>query len=161
MAIASAADARGHGGFRRLGGGGGLALAAALDRALLAAQRLRDTLDTAARQQAELATQLARVLALAGPCAPHDAGRMVCPTHIVSDEGRAARSVSTRTPTSLSPREREVLGLLAAGQSNRRIAQALCLGTRTVRRHGANAYLKIGAHNKAEATAYALRRGLA
>jgi LuxR family transcriptional regulator, maltose regulon positive regulatory protein len=61
----------------------------------------------------------------------------------------------------LTAREAEVLGLLAAGRSNRDIAEALCLSPRTVQRHVANAYLKIGAHNKAEATAYALRHGLA
>ncbi|CAA9588233.1 MAG: hypothetical protein AVDCRST_MAG88-4354, partial [uncultured Thermomicrobiales bacterium] len=64
-------------------------------------------------------------------------------------------------PDRLSRREAEVLRLLAAGQSNGQIAQALFLSPRTVQRHVANAYLKIGAHNKAEATAYALRHGLA
>ncbi len=64
-------------------------------------------------------------------------------------------------PGGLSRREAEVLGLLAAGRSNHHIAHTLCLSPRTVQRHIANAYLKIGAHNKAEATAYALRHGLA
>ena len=54
-----------------------------------------------------------------------------------------------------------MLGLLATGQSNRRIAQVLCLSPRTVQRHVANVYLKIGAHCRAEATAHALRHGLA
>lgn len=61
----------------------------------------------------------------------------------------------------LSPREAEVLGLLARGASNRDIAQALFLSPRTVQRHVANVYLKIGAHNRAEATAYALTHRLA
>ena len=61
----------------------------------------------------------------------------------------------------LSRREAEVLRQLAAGRSNGQIAQALYLSPRTVQRHVANAYLKIGAHNKAEATTYALRHGLA
>ncbi len=60
----------------------------------------------------------------------------------------------------LSRREEEVLRLLADGQSNRRIAQALFLSPRTVQRHVANVYLKIGAHCRAEATAYALDHGL-
>jgi DNA-binding CsgD family transcriptional regulator len=64
-------------------------------------------------------------------------------------------------PFGLSRREAEVLRLLAAGRSNQQIAVALYLSPRTVQRHVANAYLKIGAHNKAEATAYALRHGLA
>lgn len=62
---------------------------------------------------------------------------------------------------SLSRREVEVLRLLAAGHSNRRIAQALYLSPRTVQRHVANVYLKIGAHCRSEATAYALRHRLA
>ncbi len=44
-----------------------------------------------------------------------------------------------------------MLGLLAAGHSNRRIAHALCLSPGTGQRHVANAYLKIGAHNRAAA----------
>ncbi len=64
-------------------------------------------------------------------------------------------------PSGLSPREIEVLSLLAAGRSNGAIAAALCLSPATVQRHVANTYLKIDAHNRAEATAYALRHGLA
>ena len=64
-------------------------------------------------------------------------------------------------PNGLSPREAEVLRLLAAGGSNHEIARALFLSPRTVQRHVANVYLKIGAHNRAAATAYALRHGLA
>lgn len=60
----------------------------------------------------------------------------------------------------LSCREMEVLRLLAIGQSNRRIAAALCLSPRTVQRHIANLYPKIGAHCRAEATTYALHHGL-
>ncbi|MHB8574688.1 MAG: LuxR C-terminal-related transcriptional regulator, partial [Dehalococcoidia bacterium] len=60
-------------------------------------------------------------------------------------------------PGGLSPREWEVLGLLAAGLSNRRIGDALALSARTVERHIANIYAKIGAHGRAEATTFALR----
>jgi DNA-binding CsgD family transcriptional regulator/pimeloyl-ACP methyl ester carboxylesterase len=61
----------------------------------------------------------------------------------------------------LSPREREVLRLLAAGESNRQIARRLGLSPHTVERHVANLYRKIGARGRADATAYALRSGLA
>jgi DNA-binding NarL/FixJ family response regulator len=61
----------------------------------------------------------------------------------------------------LTRREVEVLRLVAAGRSNREIAAALFLSARTVERHVANIYLKVGAHSKAEAAAYALRHGLA
>ena len=63
--------------------------------------------------------------------------------------------------TPLSPRELEVLRLLAAGESNRQIARRLGLSPHTVERHVANLYRKIGARGRADATAYALRSGLA
>jgi len=71
------------------------------------------------------------------------------------------RPTASAFPDGLSRREAEVLGLLAAGRSNHEIARALFLSPRTVQRHLANAYLKIGVHNRAAATAYALRHGLA
>jgi len=61
----------------------------------------------------------------------------------------------------LSPREREVLSLLAAGRTNQQIADALGISLPTAARHVANIYPKIGASNRAEATAFALRNGLA
>jgi DNA-binding CsgD family transcriptional regulator len=64
-------------------------------------------------------------------------------------------------PVSLSRRELEVLRLVAAGESNSQIARRLTLSTHTVERHVANLYRKIGARGRADATAYALRHGLA
>jgi DNA-binding CsgD family transcriptional regulator len=61
----------------------------------------------------------------------------------------------------LSPRELEVLRLVAAGESNAQIARRLGLSTHTVERHVANVYRKISARGRADATAYALRYGLA
>ncbi len=61
----------------------------------------------------------------------------------------------------LTRRELEILALLVAGQSNRKIAEALVLSERTVARHIANIYAKTGAHGRAEITAYALRHRLA
>jgi non-specific serine/threonine protein kinase len=63
-------------------------------------------------------------------------------------------------PDGLTAREAEVLGLLAAGGTNKQIAAELVLSVSTVQRHVANLYAKIGAHGRAEATAYALRRGI-
>jgi pimeloyl-ACP methyl ester carboxylesterase len=60
----------------------------------------------------------------------------------------------------LTPRETEVLRLIAAGRSNQQIADTLVLSLRTVERHITNLYAKIGAHGKADATAYAMRHGL-
>ena len=64
-------------------------------------------------------------------------------------------------PHGLSRRELEVLGWLAAGESNRQIARRLGLSPHTIERHVANLYRKIGARGRADATAYALRNGLA
>ncbi len=60
----------------------------------------------------------------------------------------------------LTTREREVIDLIAAGHSNRQIAEILFLSPRTIERHIANLYLKLDVHSKAEATAWALVHGL-
>jgi DNA-binding NarL/FixJ family response regulator len=65
-----------------------------------------------------------------------------------------------RRPGGLTPRELQILGLLAAGGSNRKVAEALVLSDRTVERHITNIYNKIGAHNRSEATAFAVRHGV-
>jgi DNA-binding CsgD family transcriptional regulator len=64
-------------------------------------------------------------------------------------------------PDGLTMREVEVLQLIAEGRSNRDIAVQLTLSERTVERHVAKAYAKIGARTRAEATRYAMRRELA
>jgi DNA-binding NarL/FixJ family response regulator len=61
----------------------------------------------------------------------------------------------------LTERELEVLRLVSRGQSNAEIADELTLSVRTVERHIANLYVKIDARNRADATAHALRHGLA
>lgn len=60
----------------------------------------------------------------------------------------------------LTLREIEVLRLVATGLSNREIAATLFLSVRTAERHIANIYKKIGAHSKADATAFAITCGL-
>jgi DNA-binding CsgD family transcriptional regulator len=63
-------------------------------------------------------------------------------------------------PDPLSPREVEVLRLIAAGKSNRDIADALCISLNTVATHVRNILTKTGCANRTEAAAYALRHGL-
>jgi DNA-binding CsgD family transcriptional regulator len=60
----------------------------------------------------------------------------------------------------LTPRETEVLRLVAKGQSNKEIAAELVLSVRTVERPITNLYGKIDARGKADATAYARHHGL-
>jgi ATP/maltotriose-dependent transcriptional regulator MalT len=67
-------------------------------------------------------------------------------------------------PAGLTAREREVIRLVSSGRSNAEIAAELVLSVRTVERHVANIYGKVGAVGKtarATATAYALRHDLA
>jgi DNA-binding CsgD family transcriptional regulator len=64
-------------------------------------------------------------------------------------------------PTSaLSPREVEVLRLVAGGRSDREIARRLGLSPHTVHRHLANIRTKLGLPSRAAATAYAARHHL-
>jgi ATP/maltotriose-dependent transcriptional regulator MalT len=72
----------------------------------------------------------------------------------------ALRSTSSHD-SGLTERETEVLRLVAEGKSNQQIAATLVLSRRTVERHIANLCSKVGAHNRVEATAYALRSGIA
>jgi DNA-binding NarL/FixJ family response regulator len=59
----------------------------------------------------------------------------------------------------LSPREREILRLLAKGWSNRRIAEECLLSLHTVRTHVQNLLEKLEVHSKLEAASLALEQG--
>jgi predicted ATPase/DNA-binding CsgD family transcriptional regulator len=69
----------------------------------------------------------------------------------------AGAAVETR----LTPRERDVLRLLADGKSDREIAAALSLSTRTVGWHVSHLLAKLGVESRTAAAAFALRHGLA
>ncbi len=70
------------------------------------------------------------------------------------------RDNGSRAEGGLTPREVEVLGHLAAGRSNRAIADELVLSLSTVRNHVHSALGKLGAHSRLEAVATAVRRGI-
>jgi len=63
-------------------------------------------------------------------------------------------------PNTLSPREVQILRLVAAGKSSREIGETLVLSVRTVERHIANVYLKTETHGRAQITNYARDNGL-
>jgi DNA-binding NarL/FixJ family response regulator len=60
----------------------------------------------------------------------------------------------------LTPRETEVVKLVAEGLTNREIADDLVISEKTVERHRANILAKLGMHDRVELTRYAIRAGL-
>jgi DNA-binding NarL/FixJ family response regulator len=63
-------------------------------------------------------------------------------------------------PAGLTPREAEVLGLLARGLQTKQIAARLEMSPKTADRHIQNSYRKIGVSTRAAATLYATEHGL-
>lgn len=129
-------DTFANGGNERLG----------LERAIAAA---RDSLLEAAQGAAE-ASRRARALAerldqaLAGMHAAHPV------------TGRAMGADASR----LSEREREVLAHIAAGRSNKAIAEALFVSPNTVKTHVASLLRKLDAHSRAQLATIAVQCGL-
>jgi DNA-binding CsgD family transcriptional regulator len=72
----------------------------------------------------------------------------------------ASNGAASAAPSIMTPRETEVVRLIAAGLSNKEIAGELCVSVRTIEHHIANVYRKIGARGKADATAWAVRQHL-
>jgi len=71
-----------------------------------------------------------------------------------------ARAPSARRDDGLTPREVEVLLLVARGASNKEIAEQLVLSEKTVRNHVERTYAKLGVNNRVGASLYALEAGL-
>nr|WP_202485654.1 response regulator transcription factor [Streptomyces sp. SID4985] len=61
---------------------------------------------------------------------------------------------------SLTDREREVLGLIADGRSNREIARALVLSEKTVKTHVSNILMKLDLADRTQAALWAVRHGV-
>lgn len=64
----------------------------------------------------------------------------------------------TESATALSERERQVLGLVAEGKTNKEIASQLFLSPNTVKNHVRNILRKLHLHSRVEAALYAFRR---
>jgi DNA-binding CsgD family transcriptional regulator/RecA/RadA recombinase len=80
-------------------------------------------------------------------------------TWLASQWGAALRGEHS-ADAGLTRREREVLGHLARGQSNKEIAAAMVLSVHTVERHVANIFAKLGISNRAAAAVWAQRNRL-
>jgi predicted ATPase/DNA-binding CsgD family transcriptional regulator len=79
----------------------------------------------------------------------------------VADSVDLPEALPATDPYGLTAREREVLHLLADGQSDREIAEALFISHSTARRHVANVLGKLGVGSRTAAAAHAIRVGLA
>ncbi|MBS2554050.1 response regulator transcription factor [Catenulispora sp. NL8] len=82
----------------------------------------------------------------------------------VLDDGVAATllaaAVDVPASVDLTPREAEVLTLIARGKSNTEIAEELFVSAATVKTHINNLFAKIGVRDRVQAVRYALRHGL-
>ena len=93
-----------------------------------------------------------------------DGGRMVAPDGVPSlilAIGRSGVPEKSSSPRrALTPREREVLALMADGGTNRQIAARLEISEQSVKSHISNLLRKLGARNRTEAAAVARRDGV-
>jgi DNA-binding NarL/FixJ family response regulator len=81
-------------------------------------------------------------------------------TALIRDYLERARSGETVPEDPLTPREQEVVKLIAEGHTSDEIAQTLVISKKTVERHRANILEKLGVRNRVDLTRYAIRRGL-
>lgn len=86
--------------------------------------------------------------------AVHDGHLLLAPeaAAAVADDGSRLRDPLTR-------REREVLGLIAEGRSNREIARSLRVSEKTVKAHVSSVLSKLGVQDRTQAAVYAVRHG--
>lgn len=84
----------------------------------------------------------------------------VLATKILRDYSRGGRPSPQPAPEELTPREFDVLELVAEGETNGEIAERLAVSENTVKFHMKNILQKLQASNRAEVVAYALRSGL-
>jgi DNA-binding NarL/FixJ family response regulator len=140
-------------------------------RAALVALRIA----AAAWQELETPYEAARVWVLVGlVCrALHDedtaameldaARQVFAQLGAVPDLSRVAAYLRERPaaePSGLSPREIEVLRLVAAGKTNQAVATELFVSERTIERHVSNILAKLGVDSRTAAAAYAFQHGL-
>lgn len=135
----------------------------ALRRAIVAWRDLRLPYETATARML-----LGRALSAGGD---EDGARLELGAALAEFErlGAAPDAAATRSllegptdlPAGLTPREAEVLRLVASGKTNRDIAVELVISEHTVARHLQNMFTKLGVSSRAGATAFAFEHGLA
>jgi LuxR family maltose regulon positive regulatory protein len=134
---------------------------------------LRSLADGAAGDMTSAMTSLERALRLAEPegytrlfadlglpmarLLQEAQSRAVMPDYVSTllQAAGASFAADRRLPEPLSLREREVLTLMAAGLTNREIADELVISPQTVKKHADNIYGKLGARGRTEAAALA------
>ncbi len=126
-----------------------LLAAAAAYRAATEPRPYRDALDPG-----EAISRLHRRVA-----AGHLDGEAVAAVEAAATGSRHARTPRTALPAGLTPREAEILTLVAQGRSNREIAATLTLSEKTVRNHVEHTYAKIGVANRVGASLFAIDHG--
>jgi DNA-binding NarL/FixJ family response regulator len=104
-----------------------------------------------AAPQAEILAGIRAVAAGETVLAPSIAAKLV---------SRVRADAASVAPPALSPREREVLALVAEGRSNPEIARALYIGEATVKTHLLHVFEKLGANDRTRAVTRAMELGL-
>ena len=79
--------------------------------------------------------------------------RMLIEDYLKSEDGRIAA-----TPSDLTPREREVLQLIAEGHTSKQIAELLCLSVKTVQAHRSSLMQKLDLHDRGDLIKYAIQK---
>jgi DNA-binding NarL/FixJ family response regulator len=87
----------------------------------------------------------------------------ICPAEVseqVRDRVRRAAAGEGPVENRLSPREEEVVKLIAEGHSAKQMAATLCISEKTVDRHRANIFAKLALRDRVDVARYAIRTGL-
>lgn len=95
--------------------------------------------------------------------AVHQGGSYLHPDHmrgLLEGEGEPTRSQTQEAETGLSPRELEVLRLVALGYTNKQAADEMGLSIKTVETYRSRLMSKLEVNNRAELVRYALERGM-
>ncbi len=103
-----------------------------------------------------LADCLRGVMRAEAPISPTMAGRLLAEFA----EGSRPAGQASRPKTDVSPREMEILSLIAQGKSNKQIGVQLDLAENTVKNHLKNILEKLHLENRVQAAIYAVRHGL-